>query len=375
MAVQELRPSRPRRVLAFAVALVASALPLAAQITSFGEFAIDTTLAGDGQSPPVDTTAVGQCNGRLVPASGRLVVTCSSDVAGAGQLLLADGAPADGGTTVLVLGSGAVVGADVTLTETQVALLLAGRLYVAVASAAHPQGEIAARVFPRQPLGDRIMRFPLANDTLVSTGSTASGSCVLLFHPNRTNALVCVHDAASPQQLRVVLDSNVVATVSATHDPLQATLPILGSQYDRFLDGDFGLVLTSSAYPQGELGMVLDRCLGGPDTLCLHGERFAVGVRFTQPGHDAALAHTVAGSADDSGLFWFFGPSNWEVTVKVLDGCALNNHFWVFLSANTNVAFTATVFDTLTGTSHEYTNPQGTVAAPVADTTALSCGT
>ena len=78
---------------------------------------------------------------------------------------------------------------------------------------------------------------------------------------------------------------------------------------------------------------------------------------------------------DESGNFWFFGQNNIELDVKVLNGCGLNNHFWVFLSANTNVAFTATVRDTLTGAVHEYSNPQGTVAAPVADTTALSCGT
>jgi len=380
MAAQQLLSSRAgracaRHALVLVVMVVATgAVPVAAHLTSFPEFSIQTTLAGDGQSPAAGTTAVGQCSGRLVPATSRLVLTCSSDVAGAGQLVLSDGPPAGGGTTVLVLGSGAVVGADVTLNETQVALLLTGRLYLSVASAAFPQGEVAARVFPRQPLGDRVMRFPLANDELVSTGSTARGSCILLVHPNHANALICTHDVASPQQLQVIVDNNVVATAGATSNPLQASLPVLGSQYARFLDGDFGVVLTSLSRPSGELGMVLDRCLGGPDTLCLHGERFAVNVAFTQPEHAVAPAHPVAGSADDSGLFWFFGPSNWEVTVKVLDGCALNDRFWVFLSANTNVAFTATVFDTLRGGQHTYSNPQGTVAVPVADTSALPCG-
>jgi hypothetical protein len=380
MVAQQLLPSRgctarALRAVALVVGVVgAGAVPVAAHLTSFPEFAIDTTLAGDGQSPAAATTAVGQCNGRLVPAVSRLVLTCSSDVAGAGQLVLSDGPPAGGGTTVLVLGGGAVVGADVTLNETQVALLLVGRLYLSVASAAYPQGEVAARVFPRQPLGDRVMRFPLANDELVASGSAAHGNCILLVHPNHSNALICTHDVASPQQLQVILDNNVVGTVGATGNPLQASLPVLGAQYARFLDGDFGVVLTSLSRPQGELGMVLDRCLGGPDRLCLHGERFAVSVLFTQPGQAAASAHPVAGSADDSGLFWFFGPSNWEATVKVLDGCGLNNHFWVFLSANTNVAFTATVFDTLTGAQRAYSNPQGTVAVPVADTSAISCG-
>jgi len=379
MALHDRRPARPRRSLRVAVSLGAAlalgAVPLVAQVTMFGEFSIDTTLAGDGQTPHVATTAVGQCNGRLVPATGRLMLACSSDVAGAGQLLLSEGAPADGGTTVLVLGSGPVVGADVTLSEMRVAELLTGRLYLAVTSGDHPQGEIAARVLPRQPVGDRVMRFPLAADSLVSSGSTASGDCLLVFHADLSNALLCVHDVAAPQQLEVLIDNNTVSTVSATQNPLQASLPVLGNQFSRFLAGNFGVVLTSLAHPEGELGMVLDHCLGGPETLCLHGERFAVSIEFTQPGQAPATAHTVAGNADDSGLFWFFGPSNWEVTLKVLDGCSFNNNFWVFLSANTNVAFTATVFDTATGATRRYSNPQGKLAVPVADTSAISCGT
>jgi hypothetical protein len=73
------------------------------------------------------------------------------------------------------------------------------------------------------------------------------------------------------------------------------------------------------------------------------------------------------------GLFWFFGANNPEMLIKVLNGCALNNHFWVFYSAGTNVGFHVTVTDIQTGHTARYSNPDQTAAPPVQDTSALPC--
>jgi hypothetical protein len=51
----------------------------------------------------------------------------------------------------------------------------------------------------------------------------------------------------------------------------------------------------------------------------------------------------------------------------VLDGRALNGHFWVYLGGLSGVAYTATVTDTATGASKRYAHPAGTVGS-VADT-------
>jgi catechol 2,3-dioxygenase-like lactoylglutathione lyase family enzyme len=45
----------------------------------------------------------------------------------------------------------------------------------------------------------------------------------------------------------------------------------------------------------------------------------------------------------ESGYFWFFDPDNIEVTVKILDGRAVNGRYWVFLASMTDLPFTATV--------------------------------
>jgi hypothetical protein len=76
---------------------------------------------------------------------------------------------------------------------------------------------------------------------------------------------------------------------------------------------------------------------------------------------------------DKGGIFYFINPANPEMLLKVLDGCPVNQHFWVFYSAGTNVGLTTTVTDTVTGLFKVYTNPDGTAAKPVQDTDAFAC--
>ncbi len=83
-------------------------------------------------------------------------------------------------------------------------------------------------------------------------------------------------------------------------------------------------------------------------------------------------AWVAAPATDASALFWFFSPDNWELMVKVLDGCALNGRFWVFHAASTNVEYTLTVTDTVTGQVRRYDNPLGRRAPAVTDTAAFA---
>ncbi len=70
------------------------------------------------------------------------------------------------------------------------------------------------------------------------------------------------------------------------------------------------------------------------------------------------------------GSFWFFTSNNVELVVKVVDGRAFNNKFWVFYGALSNVEYTITVTDTVTGNVKTYFNPSGRLAG-VADTGAF----
>jgi hypothetical protein len=111
-------------------------------------------------------------------------------------------------------------------------------------------------------------------------------------------------------------------------------------------------------------------CLGDATTLCLGALRFKVTATF-----DAGIAGNARGVplTADTGYFWFFASSNVEVVVKVLDGCGLGGHFWVFAGGLTNVKTVITVTDLTTGAVKTYTNPGGQAFAPLQDTAAFAC--
>jgi hypothetical protein len=102
-------------------------------------------------------------------------------------------------------------------------------------------------------------------------------------------------------------------------------------------------------------------------TLCLGGGRFLVEATWTKPDGESGPAHAVALTAD-SGYFWFLEPNNVEVTVKALNGCVVDGHFWFFTAGLTNLEIQITVTDVITNTTKTYSNPQGTAFQPIADT-------
>jgi hypothetical protein len=103
--------------------------------------------------------------------------------------------------------------------------------------------------------------------------------------------------------------------------------------------------------------------------LCLGG-RFLVTVNWSTTDGRSGQGTPVT-LTGDTGYFWFFNSANVELVVKVLDGTALNGHFWVFYGALSNVAYTITVFDTQTQTTRTYTNLNGQMAS-YADTSAFA---
>jgi CSLREA domain-containing protein len=139
----------------------------------------------------------------------------------------------------------------------------------------------------------------------------------------------------------------------------------------RLTDGDGNGVAACDAGAY-ELPALPGPCVANDTTLCLHGGRFRVTVAW-RTGDGAGPGHVVPGASTDSGLLWFFHPANWEMLVKVLDGCGLGGHWWVFFAATTNVEYTLRVEDTATGELREYTNPAGRLSPTVADTGAFAC--
>jgi photosystem II stability/assembly factor-like uncharacterized protein len=112
-------------------------------------------------------------------------------------------------------------------------------------------------------------------------------------------------------------------------------------------------------------------CLPDPTTLCLNNGRFKVATRWATRDGTSGDGQVIALTAD-TGAFWFFGSSNVEMMVKVLNGCGTNSRYWTFAGGLTDVDVTLTVTDTQTGTVRTYVNPQGTPFRPIQDTTAFA---
>jgi hypothetical protein len=108
-----------------------------------------------------------------------------------------------------------------------------------------------------------------------------------------------------------------------------------------------------------------------PGRLSLDGGRFEARVTWKDFAGNTGAGTVVPVTSPDSGLFWFFHPDNWELMVKVLDGCASNGHHWVFAAATTNVEYVLTVTDTWTRKTRTYENPLGRTSPAITDTAAF----
>lgn len=135
---------------------------------------------------------------------------------------------------------------------------------------------------------------------------------------------------------------------------------------------------------RGTMGIEIDQddltadCIKSDTVLCIENNPGDARFQLTVDTIHAGTAGTGQASLQTLGIshggsFWFFTQDNPEVLVKVLNGCAINNHFWVFVTAGTNIGFTVHVKDTTTSLTSNYENQDNTAAVPVQDTKAFPC--
>jgi hypothetical protein len=142
--------------------------------------------------------------------------------------------------------------------------------------------------------------------------------------------------------------------------------------------------IVASATPHANAGA----CTAGGEVLCLK-DRFAVRVHWSSYADGlTGLGGAAPFGGGESGSFWFFDPSNVELIVKLLDGTSLNDHYWVFHAALSDVEYWISVLDTATGSSRTYYNephdscgafdtlalPRGEAAVPARPAAAAATG-
>ena len=121
-------------------------------------------------------------------------------------------------------------------------------------------------------------------------------------------------------------------------------------------------------------------CTPSDTTLCLLGGRFSASLQWNDGSgtRDAYVAQSKTdGRNSAAGLFYFYpsDSANWEVLVKVIDGCDSNNRFWTLVSASTGFGWTLSVRDEATGTSKTFSHPLDGKASGVSDFAAFAtCG-
>jgi hypothetical protein len=137
-------------------------------------------------------------------------------------------------------------------------------------------------------------------------------------------------------------------------------------------EGELWLTAGNALYRLVSTAEPTPPCVADQAHLCLTGGRFEVLIHWRAGDGTEGMGQAVE-LTDDAGYFWFFGPNNPEVFVKVLDACFDPfDHFWVFAAGLTDVETRLEVTDTQTGEVRVYEHGLGTPFVPVRDTTAFA---
>jgi len=128
--------------------------------------------------------------------------------------------------------------------------------------------------------------------------------------------------------------------------------------------------VTGQAYPL-QPGEGSGPCRGTETRMCLRDGRFQVELTWVDSTGRTGVGRAAEAGASDSGLFWFFDASNWEVLVKVLDGCSVNGKYWVFAAAATDVGYELEVLDLVGGGRFVHMSEAGEAAVALNGTFAI----
>lgn len=150
-------------------------------------------------------------------------------------------------------------------------------------------------------------------------------------------------NSSNGESLAALSDAGVFAIgwVTFRHDPRQ----------DKSVDN---IVARQFALP----------CRADDTTLCLGSGRFRVRAFYRSEIGLAGAARALP-LTDESGGFWFFDEGNFELLVKVLDGCGVNGNYWIYAAGLTDVEVDLLVTDTWTGRVRTFSSPSGSAFQPI----------
>jgi hypothetical protein len=218
--------------------------------------------------------------------------------------------------------------------------------------------------------------FKASMKSRIPSGQDRTGSAAL--YVSWYSDAGCVHDVA----FEVLNNSTVGPWVETSQNLVAPTGALSALVYIGVTKNEAGGQLRAFLDDISVSLIVPPNCTPSDTTLCLDDvtgdKRFQAEISFhtTQSGGVFGLAHAIPLTSlgvDHGGIFWFFSAGNPEVLIKVLNGCGVNDHFWVFYSAGTNVGLRVAVADTDTGEVFYSDNPDLHPAPPGQFVNALPC--
>ena len=186
-----------------------------------------------------------------------------------------------------------------------------------------------------------------------------------------TGQTVTFTDTSSGTVARRSWDFDVVAGRPPAASSVRHAWPMPGFFRVTLTVSGAGSDSTASRVFLIEAGEPAGTCQADAKTRCLQDSRYQVRTTWRHPDGNDLAARVARAGTNDSGLFWFHDAENWEVLVKVLDGCSINGADWLFVASPTDLGFDVVVTDTVTGEVRTYSNEPGTPAPAVTDTGAF----
>ncbi len=151
-------------------------------------------------------------------------------------------------------------------------------------------------------------------------------TCLNVLPPTRSGNTITLQLGPAPP-----LTPDVPITLCVPRDNSLGALAA-GSYTVRQLDSS-GNLLGSSVFQ-----------VGAPSTtLNLFGGQFQATTLWAETASGARQDASAVAVSDRSGYFWFFDSTSTEVSVKILDGTAVNGHYWVFVASSTTVPYALTI--------------------------------
>jgi len=258
-------------------------------------------------------------------------------------------------------------------------LLTTGAVLVlaATAAAAAPPGTQAPLQAVETPVLERLASSPLVDPALIAPLRDRDLAAVTVYfaRPSDDDPLYADHPARGTDVGPLLFD---LVMMSESPEPrledfgyVQAlTARMRTGAIAALIDNPYVLAVDQArsadlapAESPNQIREASHGCTPSAFAACLQGGRFRV-----QATHGGS-ASRVAASSSDSAAFWTFASANWEILAKVINGCSVNNHFWVFAAGATSISFDLLIEDT----SQHLLSLYSGVPCPLTDTTALPC--